>query len=367
MDPRSSASEPHAASSGASSGAAPGGADLAAGGAHALSLSAFLPGSAPEELCLLLARLLGPCELVRLGGVSRALRAARARWTLAQSCGPELAAFAESVLGAPAETLALELVSPRGLVALREVDGHGESASMALGARRLSPGEPGAPSARLGRGGLQVQYSASLARGAWVFSQHVPSCLLRRGTVRPLGVAEDAEDWLPHGLNVSNVWWVDFGWAMTAEQLPPVSGRFQLSVRLILGPHASCFADEVPLTVRLGESELSSKPLLTQREQGDIRARARGQSVCLQLKVCELELDRASPRALNASFLSTAATFKTGVELYSLVLTEIGRQSSEQSSEQSTEESSGQPIVQASEPPARSDTPPHVGATTTSY
>ena len=313
--------EPQVVSSGASPGAAP-----------ALSLSAFLPGSALEELCLVLARLLGPCELARLGGVSRALRAARSRWTLAQSCGPELAAFAESVLGAPAETLALELVSARGLVGLREVDGHGESASMALGARRLSPG-----AARLGRSGLQVQYSASLARGAWVFSEHVPSCLLRRDTVRPLGVSEDAKDWLPHGLDVSNVWWVDFGWALSAEQLPPVSGRFQLSVRLCLGPHATCFADEVPLTVRLGESELSSKPLLTQRELGEIRARARGtQEVYLQLKVCELELDRASPRALKATFLNTESSFKSGIKLYSLVLTEI-----EPASEQSSEQSNG--------------------------
>ncbi len=104
--------------------------------------------------------------------------------------------------GGPAETLALELVSARGLVGLRKVDGHDESASMALGARRLSPGAPrlGPGETRLGRSGLQVQYSASLARGAWVFSAHVPSCLLRYDKVHPLGASEVAWDWLPHGL-----------------------------------------------------------------------------------------------------------------------------------------------------------------------
>jgi hypothetical protein len=193
---------------------------------------------------------------------------------------------------------------------------------VALGARRLAPGS------RLGRGQLQVQYSASMARGAWVFSEHVPSCFLEQEAVRPLGASEDATGWLRHGLDVNNVWWVDFGWTLSAEQLPPVSGRFELSIRLALGPRPSCFIDEVPLTVRLGDAELSSAPLLTSRALGEIRSRVpRGHTAFLQLKVCELELDRAAPRALKASFLNTAASFKTGVQLYSLLLTEIGRSS----------------------------------------
>jgi hypothetical protein len=81
------------------------------------------------------------------------------------------------------------------------------------------------------------------------------------------------------------------------------------------------------LTVRLGESKLSSKPLLTHRELGEIPMTLGTREIYLQLKVCELELDRASPRALTARFHHTDSPCKSGVKLFSLVLTEIGRAS----------------------------------------